>query len=45
MILMSKARTLEEAIEIERDMFNAIIEQTVIRIDTTKIDTSKLKTI
>jgi UPF0042 nucleotide-binding protein len=26
-------------------MFNAIIEQTVIRIDTTKIDTSKLKTI
>lgn len=43
MIVLSKARTLEEAIEIERDMFNALSEHAVIRIDTTKLDSSQLK--
>lgn len=45
MMVSSKARTLEEAIEIERDMFNALNEDMVLRIDTTKLDTSQLKKI
>lgn len=43
MMVLSKAPTLEEAIELERDMFNALGENTHIRIDTTKLDTSQLK--
>lgn len=43
MILSSKANTLEEAIEVERDMFENLNHHNVIRIDTTKLTQAELK--
>lgn len=43
MILNSKANTLEEAIEVERDMFNSLNESAVLHIDTTKLSQQELK--
>lgn len=45
MLLHAKANTLEEAIEIERDMFNHLNEDVLIHIDTTKLDRKELKNI
>lgn len=43
MMIFANANTLEEAIEIERDMFNALQERAVLHIDTTKLDQQGLK--
>ena len=43
MMMFSKANTLEEAIEVERDMFNALNERAVLHIDTTMMDQHGLK--
>ena len=43
MLLSSMANTLEEAIEVERDMFNALMERAFLHIDTTKLDQHGLK--
>lgn len=43
MLLSSMANTLEEAIEVERDMFNALKERAFLHIDTTKLDQQGLK--
>lgn len=45
MMLFGKAKTLEEAIEIERDMFNALNENAVLHIDTTKMGSGELKNV
>lgn len=43
MIIFYKAKTLEEAIELERDMFDALSEHAIMHIDTTKLDQHELK--
>lgn len=43
MILLEKATTLEDAIEVEREMFDRLNENQLIRIDTTKMSGKKLK--
>lgn len=43
MIIFRKAKTLEEAIELERDMFDALSEHAIMHIDTTKLDQHELK--
>ena len=43
MIIFHKAKTLEEAIELERDMFDALSEHAIMHIDTTKLDQHELK--
>ena len=43
MMLFGKANTLEEAIEVERDMFDALNERAVLHIDTTKLGQQELK--
>lgn len=45
MIIFNKAKTLEEAIELERDMFDALSEQAILHIDTTKLDQHELKSL
>lgn len=45
MMMFSKANTLEEAIEVERDMFNALNERAVLHIDTTMMDQHGLKVV
>ena len=45
MMMFSKANTLEEAIEVERDMFNALNERAVLHIDTTMMDQHGLKSV
>lgn len=45
MLMFSKANTLEEAIEVERDMFHATNERAVLHIDTTKMDQHVLKSV
>ena len=45
MLLHAKANTLEEAIEVERDMFENLNMQEILKIDTTKLDQKELKTI
>ena len=45
MMLFKKANTLEEAIEVERDMFDALNERAVLHIDTTKLSQQELKTV
>lgn len=45
MIIFNKANTLEEAIEVERDMFESLNEHSLIHIDTTKLDHLELKSI
>lgn len=45
MIIFNRAKTLEEAIEVERDMFNALNEHAIIHIDTTKLNHMELKSI
>lgn len=43
MLMFGKANTLEEAIEVERDMFNALNDRAVLHIDTTKLGQQELK--
>ena len=43
MIIFHKAKTLEEASELERDMFDALSEHAIMHIDTTKLDQHELK--
>ncbi len=45
MLLFHKANTLEEAIEVERDMFESLNRQAVMRIDTTQLYQADLKKI
>ena len=45
MILFQKANTLEEAIEVERDMFEALNDRPMMRIDTTQLSQAELKAI
>lgn len=45
MILFQKANTLEEAIEVERDMFEALNDRPMMRIDTTQLSQADLKAI
>lgn len=45
MMIDGKANTLEEAIEVERDMFDSLNERAVLHIDTTKLSQQELKTI
>lgn len=45
MLLHAKANTLEEAIEVERDMFENLNMQEILKIDTTKLDQKELKAI
>lgn len=45
MLMFSKANTLEEAIEVERDMFENLNDRAVMRIDTTKLSQAELKSI
>lgn len=45
MLLFSKASTLEDAIEVERDMFERLNERAVLRIDTTKLSMQELRNI
>jgi len=45
MILFSKANTLEEAIEVERDMFENLNDRPMMRIDTTQLSQAELKAI
>lgn len=42
-MIKAKANTLEEAIEVERDMFNALNERALLHIDTTKMGLQELK--
>lgn len=44
MMMDGKANTLEEAIEVERDMFDSLNERAVLHIDTTKLSQQELKT-
>lgn len=44
MMMDEKANTLEEAIEVERDMFDTLNERAVLHIDTTKLSQQELKT-
>lgn len=44
MMMINKANTLEEAIEVERDMFNVLNERALLHIDTSKMDQQTLKT-
>ncbi|MEG1638129.1 MAG: RNase adapter RapZ [Erysipelotrichaceae bacterium] len=44
-LMFSKANTLEEAIEVERDMFNSINERAILHIDTTKMSQQELKNV
>lgn len=43
MMINHKAKTLEEAIEMERDLFAGIDNQAIMHIDTSKLDSSSLK--
>lgn len=43
MLMFSKANTLEEAIEVERDMFDNLNDRAVMHIDTTKMSQAELK--
>ncbi|MDE6475694.1 MAG: RNase adapter RapZ [Erysipelotrichaceae bacterium] len=45
MIMFSKANTLEEAIEVERDMFDCLNDPSILHIDTTKMSQQQLKSI
>ena len=45
MLLFSKASTLEDAIEVERDMFERLNERAVLRIDTTKLSMQERRNI
>ena len=45
MLLFSKASALEDAIEVERDMFERLNERAVLRIDTTKLSMQELRNI
>lgn len=45
MMMFSKANTLEEAIEVERDMFDNLNERAVLHIDTTKMSQQELKAV
>ena len=45
MLLFSRAKTLEEAIEVERDLFNRLNERAVLHIDTTKMGLQQLRTL
>lgn len=45
MLMFSKANTLEEAIEVERDMFDNLNDRAIMHIDTTKMSQSELKTV
>lgn len=45
LMLFDRAKTLEEAIEVERDMFNALKERAVLHIDTTKMGQGELKNV
>lgn len=45
MLMFSKANTLEEAIEVERDMFESLNDRPVMRIDTTKLSQAELKSV
>lgn len=45
LMLFGIAKTLEEAIEVERDMFNALNERAVLHIDTTKMGQGELKNV
>ncbi len=45
MLIASKANTLEEAIEVERDMFENLNDNSIMRIDTTKLSQAELKAI
>lgn len=45
MMMDGKANTLEEAIEVERDMFDSLNERAVLHIDTTKLSQQELKNI
>ncbi|MEG0823105.1 MAG: RNase adapter RapZ [Erysipelotrichaceae bacterium] len=42
-LIFNKANTLEEAIEVERDMFETLKEHAILHIDTTKLSKLKLK--
>lgn len=45
MILAERATTLEEAIEVERDLFEELNDRAVLHIDTSKLDQSELKSV
>lgn len=45
MLMFSKANTLEEAIEVERDMFDNLNERAIMHIDTTKMSQGELKSV
>ena len=45
MMMDGKANTLEEAIEVERDMFDTLNDRAVLHIDTTKLSQQELKTV
>lgn len=45
MMISQKAKTLEEAIEMERDLFRGIDDQAIMHIDTSKLDSASLKNI
>lgn len=45
MLMFSKANTLEEAIEVERDMFDSLNERAIMHIDTTKMSQGELKAV
>ena len=45
MLLFSMANTLEEAIEVERDLFNRLNERAILHIDTTKLGLQELRNI
>ena len=45
MILAERATTLEEAIEVERDLFEGLNDRAVLHIDTSKLDQSTLKSV
>lgn len=42
-LMFSKANTLEEAIEMERDTFDTLNERAILHIDTTKMNLQELK--
>ena len=43
MLLYSMANTLEEAIEVERDLFDRLNERAILHIDTTKLSLQELR--
>ncbi len=45
MLMFSKANTLEEAIEVERDMFESLNDRSLMRIDTSQLSQTELKAI